>query len=191
MKPLIIAIAVVLIAVSLIGLIVVSLIKKKKRISGGTATARTDAPVHYAHTVRMDAHYDHTVRMEDGISDSPDEMCRLRYLGTGEWPNSIYVSIGMYESFSIGRFDVVLGRADSSYEFPADSQAVSRHHALIFRDGDGYIIQDQESKGGTFVNGMKLEPGALYRLKTGYHISFGTAGADYIWEESVVPAANM
>lgn len=174
MKWIIAGAAAVLVTASLVGLLVTSLKKKNQRVGG-----RISAPA--AHPV----HFDHTVLMDAGAQDTPaGGICTLRYIGTGEWPQSIYVDIGEKGSFSIGRFDVVLGQAVSSYEFPANSQAVSRRHAVLFRDEEGYIIQDQNSKAGTFVNGVKLEAGVFYRLKNGCQISFGTAGADYLWEEA-------
>ena len=106
----------------------------------------------------------------------------LHYNGTAGFPPQVCVTLrdGV---FTIGRVDVALGRAQSDFEFPAETKAVSRRHAAISRDQEGYIIQDLGSKAGTFVNGMKLQPQVLYRLENGYTISFGNGGADYIWEE--------
>ena len=177
MLPVIAGIAAALIAVSLVWLIAALLRKKRKRRSAGNIPAQTVQSIHS----------DRTELMDDGVQDIPSGVCALRYIGPGGWPESIYINISENESFSIGRFDVVLGQSVSSYEFPADSQAVSRRHAVILRDEEGYIIQDQGSKAGTFVNGVKLETGKFYRLKNRYQISFGTAGADYLWEE--IPSA--
>lgn len=174
MKWILAGAAAVLIIASLVGLLVTSL-QKKNRSADGKYSAPAAPPVYFDQTVSMDA----------GAQDTPSGgVCTFRYIGTGEWPQSIYVDIGEKESFSIGRFDIVLGQAVSDYEFPANSQAVSRRHAALFRDEEGYIIQDQNSKAGTFVNGVKLEAGVFYRLKNGCQISFGTAGADYLWEEA-------
>lgn len=106
----------------------------------------------------------------------------LRYTGVEGFPPRIPVVL-RGQDFTIGRVDVALGYAQSDFEFPAETKAVSRRHAALSRDQEGYIIQDLGSKAGTFVNGMKLQPQTLYRLENGYTISFGTAGADYVWEE--------
>lgn len=37
-----------------------------------------------------------------------------------------------------------------------DNPAVSGHHACIFRDGDQFIVEDLESKNGTFVNNKSV-----------------------------------
>ena len=86
------------------------------------------------------------------------------------------------QAFTVGRVDVVLGHAQSDFEFPAETKAVSRRHAAISCDGEGYIIQDLGSKAGTFVNGVRLQSQVLYRLENGSTVSYGTGGADYIWE---------
>lgn len=106
----------------------------------------------------------------------------LHYTGTAGFPPQVRVTL-RDGTFTIGRVDVALGHAQSDFEFPAETKAVSRRHAAISRDQEGYIIQDLGSKAGTFVNGMKLQPQVLYRLENGYTISFGNGGADYIWEE--------
>lgn len=106
----------------------------------------------------------------------------LRYTGTMGLPAQIMVAL-RGQAFTIGRVDVALGCAQSDFEFPAETKAVSRRHAAISCDQEGYIIQDLGSKAGTFVNGSRLQPQVLYRLESGSTVSFGTAGADYIWEE--------
>jgi phosphoserine phosphatase RsbU/P len=51
----------------------------------------------------------------------------------------------------------VLGRqADCAVCLPA--KAVSRQHAQIVKDGDGYQVEDLESSNGTFLNGTRLAP---------------------------------
>ena len=106
----------------------------------------------------------------------------LRYQGTNPaLPTQIPVDLRAGE-FTIGRVDVTVGPGQSSFEFPADTQEVSRHHAAISQDQEGYIIRDTGSLAGTFVNGTKLEPQVLYRLENGSTVSFGKAGADYLWQ---------
>lgn len=129
-----------------------------------------------------------TVLMEETFTGgaelygSPAGAPSLRYTGMEGFPPRIPVVL-RGQDFTIGRVDVALGYAQSDFEFPAETKAVSRRHAAISCDQEGYIIQDLGSKAGTFVNGMKLQPQTLYRLENGYTISFGTAGADYVWEE--------
>jgi pSer/pThr/pTyr-binding forkhead associated (FHA) protein len=56
---------------------------------------------------------------------------------------------------------------------------VSRRHALIELRGDGPYIIDHGPEGrgstnGTFINGMRIEPGEPYRLNHGDEISLGS-----------------
>jgi len=49
---------------------------------------------------------------------------------------------------------------------------VSRHHALVVRDGEGVHLRDLESSNGTFHNGTPLTPGPA-RLAPGDEVAFG------------------
>lgn len=49
-----------------------------------------------------------------------------------------------------------LGR-DSSNDVLVDFLSVSRNHAIIVREGDGYFIEDLKSRNGTYVNGQLVE----------------------------------
>ena len=107
----------------------------------------------------------------------------LYHCGAGNWPGEIRVSVKEGGAFSIGRFDVRLGRPISDFEFEPTSKAVSRHHAEISLDAEGFMIRDLGSLAGTVVNGVALERQTFYRLLDGFTISFGNAGADYVWRE--------
>ena len=111
-------------------------------------------------------------------SDSP----KLRYVGNGEHPRVIEVFIANEKMFTIGRFDASVGSKQSNFEFDKKTKAVSRRHAVIEQNADGYIIVDLNSAAGTFINGQKLSPNVPYKLEHGSRVSFGHSGADYIWE---------
>lgn len=97
-------------------------------------------------------------------------------------PREIPVMIGPGDVFTIGRFDVSVGRKQSNFEFDPKTKAVSRRHAAIERHGEGgYVIVDLSSRAGTFVNGERLVANVPKKLENGDKVSFGTGGADYIW----------
>lgn len=98
-------------------------------------------------------------------------------------PRSIPVSLELGGIFTIGRFDVALGRRQSSFEFPAKTKAVSRHHAAVERTAEGYTLVDLGSSAGTYLQGERLTPNVPRFLERGCRVAFGTAGADYVWEE--------
>ena len=108
----------------------------------------------------------------------------LRYVGYASLPPSIQIKLSEGEIFTIGRFDTTVGKQQSSFEFDKKTKAVSRRHAVIERDIEGYKIIDLASSAGTFVNDKKLPPNTPYGLETGCRVSFGNSGADYVWEVS-------
>jgi len=122
------------------------------------------------------------------INDTTQEMevtfvgARLSYVGRGQLPLVIYVPIKQGEVFTIGRYDIAEGRAQSSFEFDRKTRAVSRRHAAIEFCADGYKIIDLTSSAGTFVNMQKIPPNTPVELEHGCRVSFGNSGADYIWE---------
>lgn len=66
-----------------------------------------------------------------------------------------------------------LGRAPDSDIVLPDRQ-VSRYHARIEQDDDGYLLRDLGSKNGTFVNGEQVR-GQPYRLRDGDEIDLATS----------------
>jgi hypothetical protein len=114
---------------------------------------------------------------EDGVS-----AVRLRLVGNPSLPALITVSIDEGRAFTIGRFDISVGIKQSDFEFEKSTKAVSRRHAAIERSANGFSIVDLSSSAGTFVNGQRLTPNLSYELSFGSRVSFGTAGADYMFE---------
>ena len=107
---------------------------------------------------------------------------RFRYVGNGTHPGLIQVPAAG-GIFSIGRYDPSAGPGQNSFEFEKDTKAVSRRHAVIERNAEGFVLVDLNSSAGTFVNGQKMTPNTPYKLEKGCRVSFGYSGADYIWEE--------
>jgi len=108
----------------------------------------------------------------------------LRYIGNMKLPPVIQVQIKEGEVYSIGRFDANVGKKQSSFEFDKKTKAVSRRHAVVERGACGYSIIDLASSAGTFVNDKKLPPNTPFELESGFRVSFGNSGADYVWEVS-------
>lgn len=64
--------------------------------------------------------------------------------------------------------DVDLG-LDGGYD-----AGVSRRHAIIAPQGDGYALEDLASANGTFINGKRLAPQAPTPIHHGDELKFGT-----------------
>lgn len=63
---------------------------------------------------------------------------------------------------AIALFDGLrIGRAEDNDVVIADGR-VSRHHARIVADADGFLIEDSRSSNGTFVDGVSLERARLH-----------------------------
>jgi len=110
------------------------------------------------------------------------EVSGFRLVGSVLLPPFIDVRIGHGDIFTIGRFDTSAGRQLSTFEFEKKTKAVSRRHAAIELDANGYNIVDLASTAGTFINGHRMPPNTPCELKSGCRVSFGNAGADYVWE---------
>jgi hypothetical protein len=108
--------------------------------------------------------------------------CGLRLIGSPLLPSLIKLKIQDGELFTIGRFDATVGRQQSSFEFERKTKAISRRHAAIKRQANSYSLIDLSSSAGTFLNGQKLPPNTPFELKNDTRISFGTSGADYVFE---------
>ena len=116
-------------------------------------------------------------------SDSFLPKCaKLKLAGLYGLPDSITLNFSG-QSFIIGRFDISIGQKQCDFEFAKSTKAVSRRHASIESTPRGLAVMDLGSRAGTFVNGNRLIPGESRLLRHGDHVSFGNAGADYIFEE--------
>ncbi len=79
-----------------------------------------------------------------------------------------------------GRSELIIGRAHKEVAPDIDlgpyggSQAgVSRRHGRLVRQGDEWWVEDLGSTNGTFLNGVKVEPNHLKKLKNGDIIRCG------------------
>jgi pSer/pThr/pTyr-binding forkhead associated (FHA) protein len=75
------------------------------------------------------------------------------------------------ERISITREPVVIGRMSSNDVVLADSN-VSRRHAELRRDLEGWLLVDLGSTNGTLVNGKLARE---HRLRNGDKLTFGTS----------------
>ncbi len=73
-------------------------------------------------------------------------------------PDHLIIITGPYagEKFPLINLPLVLGRIQPA-DILIDIAAVSRKHARISRDISGYIIEDLDSRNGTYVNGERIQ----------------------------------
>jgi hypothetical protein len=86
----------------------------------------------------------------------------------------------LQQSVSIGR--------EATNDLVFDSPTVSRRHALVtFRDGRWWI-EDCGSFNGTFVNGVRLQPGNVMPLRHTDRIELGSQSLVFSWPAQVLDA---
>jgi serine/threonine protein kinase len=89
------------------------------------------------------------------------------------------------KTFAVRERTVVLGRNSATKNIQNDidlseldvKKFVSRRHAMIQRTNQDFILQDLESRNGTFINGQRLPAGQPFVLVSGDEIEFGPSGA--------------
>ena len=69
--------------------------------------------------------------------------------------------------------EITFGRAGSSDILLEQDTLTSRHHALLKREDQQYVLYDQRSANGVFVNGQHIAPETGYVLVDGDHIGIG------------------
>ncbi len=79
---------------------------------------------------------------------------------------------GSPREFDLLRSETIIGR-DPGVDLPISSPAISRRHARILREADGYFLEDLGSSNGTYVNDQRLSGRRL--LKSGDQIRLGQA----------------
>jgi two-component system, cell cycle response regulator len=81
----------------------------------------------------------------------------------------------------LGGNDVVIGRAGTA-DLQLDMDSVSRTHAIVSRRSRGFVVRDQESTNGTFVNDQPIRERAL---KDGDQIRIGRAMLKFLTSNNV------
>lgn len=78
------------------------------------------------------------------------------HLAIPDMPSLILISEDYpRQVFQLGRATLMVGRDDNS-SIRVDDDCVSRNHASIVLDGENYIVRDNGSANGTFVNGERV-----------------------------------
>jgi len=76
------------------------------------------------------------------------------------------------KAFALGDSAEVLVGRDEACDIQIRSQAVSREHCAIERDGEGFLIRDLGSSAGTMLNGSRIDS---TKVEDGMEIAIGPA----------------
>jgi pSer/pThr/pTyr-binding forkhead associated (FHA) protein len=77
------------------------------------------------------------------------------------------------QEYPLDKPEVTIGRAPNSDILLSKDKLTSRRHATVHYNGDEYVLRDERSANGTFVNGQQLDDGASHLLHDGDHVGIG------------------
>jgi pSer/pThr/pTyr-binding forkhead associated (FHA) protein len=80
---------------------------------------------------------------------------------------------------------VSVGRDDCA-EVILDDESLSRRHFMVFRDKDGYSIQDLDSQNGTWVDGKRT-----HTTKLKHHDCIVAGRTIFLFDERSVPRQSI
>ncbi|MBI2194668.1 MAG: FHA domain-containing protein [Planctomycetes bacterium] len=92
-------------------------------------------------------------------------------------PRLILKSSKSEELFDMWEEELTIGRSPEN-ELPISDSGLSRQHCRIFRDGNGFSLEDLESSNGTRVNGKRID---RCRLRAGDVIILGRMEIRFDW----------
>jgi phosphoserine phosphatase RsbU/P len=95
--------------------------------------------------------------------------------GSGVFPALVLVQGNEQKNIVLNRTPFSVGRKVDKDLVIADPR-VSRDHALIVLEGDGFYLVDQSSKHGTFVNGERIQ---RQKLERNDRLEFGARDSSY------------
>lgn len=103
-------------------------------------------------------------------------------------PRLLLVTRGQTRTVPLEHIPFTVGRGADRDLVIADPR-VSRKHASFLLEDNVYFIEDEQSKHGTFVNGMRVT--TRRRLTAGDRLEFGVRGDVYVMFEAAGEEANV
>ena len=85
--------------------------------------------------------------------------------------------------------NVTVGRGDEE-AIPINDATLSRVHLTLKRSASGWTVEDSNSSNGSWLDGMKLEPGRPYPLKDGAAIQGGRVYLTYFEPSGISGACS-
>jgi predicted component of type VI protein secretion system len=77
------------------------------------------------------------------------------------------------QEYRLEKSETVIGRAPASDILLSKDKLTSRRHAVVRYENGDYVLSDERSANGTFVNGQQLEELVPRVLKDGDHVGIG------------------
>ncbi len=89
------------------------------------------------------------------------------------WTVAGVVEMDAAQTIIVGRMPSPHGKLLDLTPFQATRYGISRHHAIIRIEEDGYMLEDLNSTNGTYINNFRIEPPLRYPLKHRDELRFG------------------
>jgi pSer/pThr/pTyr-binding forkhead associated (FHA) protein len=77
------------------------------------------------------------------------------------------------QEYPLDKFEMSIGRAPGSDILLSKDKLTSRRHATIHYENGEYVLRDERSANGTFVNGQQLEEMTPHTLRDNDHVGIG------------------
>lgn len=105
-----------------------------------------------------------------------EDMGRTVYMGEQSAMREIKHRLLTEEGSLIATLDqeaYTIGKKRGEADLVLEDLSISRFHARIVKEEDGYYLEDMNSTNGTFKNGLRMQPYEKRKLEEGDEITFG------------------
>ncbi len=77
------------------------------------------------------------------------------------------------QEYPLDKLEITIGRAPNSDILLSKDKLTSRRHATVHYENGQYVLRDERSANGTFVNGQQIEDMAPHVLRENDHVGIG------------------
>ena len=109
----------------------------------------------------------------DSLKSMPQDRTVILNAGNLDLPYLKRMHNNSFETIIIKQLPFMLGRLEGQVDFCVNNPAVGKLHAEITKTGDIYYISDMNSRNGTMINGVRIDPIKEKRIRNGDRIALG------------------
>lgn len=95
------------------------------------------------------------------------------------------------QEYPLEKSEISIGRAPNSDILLSKDKLTSRRHATVNYSNGKYVLHDEHSANGTFVNGQQLDEASSHELQDGDHIGIGEHELIFRGSESTAASESM
>ena len=140
---------------------------------------------------RSDRDYKNQTKQKNGYDDNidiryDDPEDKTRCLSDISQKNELYLISEWpekYPDIHVGERILIVGKKKNQADIILEESTVSRIHARVERHMDHYYVKDLNSRNGTYVNGVRINPQEQYEIKDGDKVAFANVSYRAVMEE--------